>query len=147
PTPQLLERFGDAEQEGFDRTPAWRQTVDLIRDYPVSGSGLGTYESAFLKYKHSAVNHVQDYAHNDYLQFFSELGLVGFILLAIPCLSVCSRLLNSLHSLDPRVRWLSLACTTSLLAISLHSFVDFNLYVPANMLTVAWILGLSKSLG
>ena len=34
----------------------------------------------------------------------------------------------------------------ALVAIGLHSLVDFNLYIPANALAVAWLLsGLSVS--
>ena len=33
----------------------------------------------------------------------------------------------------------------SLLAIGLHSLVDFNLYIPANALTLAWLAGVAVS--
>jgi hypothetical protein len=35
----------------------------------------------------------------------------------------------------------------ALLAIGLHSLVDFNLYIPANALAVAWLAGLAVSPG
>jgi hypothetical protein len=38
-------------------------------------------------------------------------------------------------------RCFGIAATASLAAIALHSFVDFNLYVPAHMMMVAWIAG------
>jgi hypothetical protein len=35
----------------------------------------------------------------------------------------------------------------ALFAIALHSLVDFNLYIPANALTVAWLCGIADSPG
>jgi hypothetical protein len=40
---------------------------------------------------------------------------------------------------------LAIACAGSFTAILLHSFVDFNLYVPANSLLFAWIAGIGSA--
>jgi O-antigen ligase len=59
PTAPLIQRFGEIEKNGEDRSPAWRDTLNLIADYPLFGCGLGAYESAFLKYKRSAPANLQ----------------------------------------------------------------------------------------
>jgi hypothetical protein len=33
----------------------------------------------------------------------------------------------------------------ALLAIAVHSFVDFNLYIPANAMLLAWIAGVTMA--
>jgi hypothetical protein len=38
-----------------------------------------------------------------------------------------------------------MACTGSFAAILLHSFVDFNLYIPANAMLLAWIAGIAAA--
>src|SRR5439155_20596642 len=43
-------------------------------------------------------------------------------------------------------RCLGLAGTSGMLAILVHSVVDFNLYIPANGLVLAWISGISAAL-
>ena len=43
-------------------------------------------------------------------------------------------------------RALGIALTAALAAILLHSFVDFNLYVPANAMLVVWIAGITEGL-
>jgi hypothetical protein len=48
---------------------------------------------------------------------------------------------------DPGNRWLAIACIGSFAAIGLHSFVDFNLYIPANALLLAWISGVALATG
>ena len=46
-----------------------------------------------------------------------------------------------------RHRALAVGLVGALLAIGLHSLVDFNLYIPANALAVAWLAGLAVSPG
>jgi O-antigen ligase len=147
PSARLVTRFGDLEVYGNDRSPVWHDTFQLIRTYPFFGCGLGAYGSAFLEFKHSSPALYQDYAHNDYLQYLAEMGVVGFALLILPLSAVLLRLYAGILDRRPDMHWLSLACAGSALAIGLHSFVDFNFYVPANLFTFAWILGISASLG
>ncbi len=56
-----------------------------------SGTGLGGFESAFLKYKLAEGEFIVDYAHNDYLQGLAELGIVGFTIAALFIGSVAVR--------------------------------------------------------
>lgn len=148
---RLVTRFaGLASADGVQanvRLNVWSETLRLIADYPLFGSGLGTYESAFLKYKATALDAKVDYAHNDYLQLFAETGIFGFVIAAALIVAVLSKVLASL---SPQYRseggYLALACVGSIAAILIHSLVDFNLYIPANAMLFAWILGLSASL-
>ena len=45
---------------------------------------------------------------------------------------------------ENRGRYLAIACVGSLSAILLHSFADFNLYVPANGMLAVWVGGLAR---
>lgn len=144
PSPRLVVRFGEIENTKDARSPV-DETLHLIKAYPIFGCGLGAYESAFLKYKTSNAALNQDYAHNDYLQYLAELGLAGFALVLVPMVVVLAKLIRGRGS-SAEVAWLRLACAGSIFAIAMHSFVDFNLYVPANLLTLAWVLGVSASI-
>src|SRR6185295_7663042 len=73
---QMILRF--SETSGGGRVQVSKDTLHLIEDYPVFGCGLGGYESAFEKFKTSAFDLAQDYAHNDSLQYLAELGAAGF---------------------------------------------------------------------
>jgi Fe2+ transport system protein B len=42
-------------------------------------------------------------------------------------------------------RALAIACIAAIVAILAHSFVDFNLYIPANAMVLAWICGMAVS--
>ncbi|MBN1511037.1 MAG: O-antigen ligase family protein, partial [Phycisphaerae bacterium] len=53
PTDQLIERFATMaatdDITADTRAQIWRDTVELIRDFPVLGCGLGCYESGFYR--------------------------------------------------------------------------------------------------
>jgi O-antigen ligase len=136
---------GQAALEG--RGPIWRETLHLIAAYPVFGCGLGNYETAFLRYQTSVVDRVFTYAHNDYLQVAAELGATGFLIAAALLLPVFARPFRAaLQGPDRTTRYLGLGCAGAIAAICLHSLTDFNMYVPANALTLAWICGIGASL-
>ena len=44
---------------------------------------------------------------------------------------------------DPGARYLAVAGAGALAAILLHSLADFNLYIPANAMLLAWIAGMT----
>lgn len=139
----LVQRL--AEHSSAGRIDIWRNTLDLIRAYPLTGCGLGGYESAMLRFKNTVLLNDLDYAHNDYLQFMAELGVVG--LLAGAAL-FGSLLVRTVKATAPASfnRWIAVGCAGALSAILTHSMLDFNLYVPANALVLAWISGVSAGL-
>jgi O-antigen ligase len=135
-----------AGTDPHERLVVWRDTTRLIAAYPIFGCGLGAYASAFYLYKASNPDMLQDYAHNDYLQYISELGVLGTALAIWPLAILLGRLYRAWKNPSQAASsWLSIACAGSLLAVALHSVVDFNLYIPANMLVFSWILGLAAS--
>lgn len=149
PTDALISRFSDIAKtdaiSADDRAQIWRDSVGLLKMYPVTGCGLGSYESCFYKFKTAAPMFTVNYAHNDYLQVLTELGIVGFLI----GLSLILRVIQSgvkaiLHPGSVEHRYLSIACLASIGGILLHSLVDFNMYVPANGLAFAWVLGLAS---
>ena len=147
--PELILRFSGDFESG--RTPVWRDTLQLIKAYPIVGCGLGGYQSAYLKFKTWGPEFDQDYAHNDYLQFLAELGVVGFGIGVAFGVAVLWRLFKWGIAMPCRTahgaaaQWRAIACAGSLAAILVHSAVDFNLYVPANATLLAWICGLSAA--
>jgi len=39
---------------------------------------------------------------------------------------------------------LAIGCLASMIAMLLHSLVDFNMYVPANGMVFAWVAGIAS---
>jgi O-antigen ligase len=129
------------------RIGLWAETIPLVRAYPFFGCGLGGYVTAFWRFKVSGLLVTDDFAHNDYLQLLAELGVVGFAIGATLAFSVVrTAVRRSVRSADPGARCFAVACAGALAAILLHSLADFNLYIPANAMLLAWIAGMTAGL-
>jgi O-antigen ligase len=144
----VLARFEQMREPSYldieGRIAIWKDALPLVRDYPVVGTGLGTFGTAFRGYQTDLVDKYVDHAHNDYLQFASETGLLGAALLFLPILYLFVKTIISFLD-DPRRyrRAVTLGCIGSTLALLIHSVTDFNLQIPANALIFAVVLGIA----
>ncbi len=126
------------------RTLFWENTMPVIGDYPVFGSGLGTFASVYPAYDPEGGEMRLTHAHNDYLELMIETGILGFLLLAgavIWILVRCFRVWKARHNLE--VKGLAMGGLVSLVVMLVHSFTDFNLHIPSNALLFAVILALT----
>ena len=128
------------------RVSLWSETLDLVRAYPVLGCGFGAYQSAFYQFKRSWPHVTDDYAHNDYLQLLAELGPLGLLSGLWLVGGILAGVIAVRRKLPDQSLPVSLACVGSLVAIGIHSVVDFNLYIPANSMQFAWVLGIASAL-
>jgi O-antigen ligase len=132
----IIERFAQLAgpaAPASGRGGQWTDTVRLIRDFPILGSGLGTYEFLYPMYKTLRVQAAFAHAHNDYLELCAETGLVGLALLGWGLARVFRYGLGVRgrgFGLAPVVVWTLLAGTAGML---LHSLVDFGLHIPGNV--------------
>jgi O-antigen ligase len=136
----------------LENTSAKKETRDEVNQYSIKiieknlyfGTGAGTFYTAFPKVREKDVGFIfYDHAHNDYIQFLSERGLVGFIPLL---LAVIITFLVALKALwkrrNPLMRGCAFGCLMSMLAMAIHATVDFNLQIPANAVTFRVVLAL-----
>jgi O-antigen ligase len=121
---------------------AWGQT----RDFLITGSGAGSFYTVFPYYRERDIRGFYDHAHNDYLEFLSESGVIASSLLAatvVLCLGAA--LLAQRRRHDPLMRGMGFSATMGITAILIHSSVDFNLQIPANaalfmvLLALPWL--------
>jgi len=106
------------------------------------GAGGGSYTSLFPYYRLEALRG-QHYmhAHNDYLQFIGEVGLVGFLLLIFVVVKTWFVALNVMRLRRDVIRLTaSFVSIMGMTTILIHSFVDFNLQIPSNALFFIVIL-------
>lgn len=69
----------------LDLKSSWAVATSSVRDYPLLGSGPGTFLYDFTRYRPSNFNLGDNWnvrfvaAHDDYLQFLSTIGISGFL--------------------------------------------------------------------
>lgn len=140
-----IQRFALDNLLHEDRPLYWSNVVGMIGDFPLFGTGLGTFVSAYPAYEKLAGPDMQlTHAHNDYLEYFSELGIVGtvFLLGVILYLAVQAFLAWRLRR-NAEAKGLALGGIVALAGMGLHTVTDFNLHIPANMLLFTVVLSLT----
>jgi O-antigen ligase/tetratricopeptide (TPR) repeat protein len=133
---------------GAERGMMYRRTIAMIRDFPLFGVGMGSWGELFTRYMSAPWSPYFYYrdAHNDYLQFAAESGLIALLALSWLAWRLLRRIGTSIRSGDPRKWPLLAAVMAAVIATALHETVDFNLHVPANAVLLAVLLGLGLRL-
>lgn len=150
---KVAERLEQTSAMSESRDEVVRDSLVYLDDFILTGSGSGTFQFVFPHYRGADIGLDYDYAHNDYIQFAVETGLIGLFLLAmlvimtmIQSLRLMRKGTYSLH------RGMAFASFMAMLALMIHSSVDFNLQIPANallfmvILSLPWIGETKKSL-
>ena len=71
-------------------------------------------------------------AHNDYLHFISETGLLLIPIIIWLTFALYKRGFEKMKNPSRLVRGTTLGAMTGITAILIHSIADFNLHIPAN---------------
>lgn len=124
------------------RASTWRATWSLIKDRPLAGAGFGGYWIAISKYHTSSGEITPQEAHNDYLELIASGGLIGLGLALWFLVEFIRTVRGNLRSDDRLMHAIRLGGLASILAVSIHSLVDFGLHIPINAFVFAAIISL-----
>ena len=145
----LVERILSFEHAGetgsfVGRAKVWGGVMEMIRDHPVFGVGPGNFANAVAQYLPPAENR-HYYAHNDYLQFVSVVGLP--LVLCVLWMVICTykRGFKKLKNESRLVRGATVGALSGITALLVHSMVDFNLNIPANAILFTVLVALAVS--
>ena len=149
----LKEAGGDVTRD--TRYLIWGDAVKLWHENPWWGIGPAHFDYRFGKYRPELVQKSPDRVHNDYLNTLTDYGIVGIalILLAVGAVLTCAvwtwRYVrgspNTLGEHRSNKLALVLGSSIGLIAILIHSFVDFNMHIPANALLAVTLMALLTS--
>jgi len=138
----------------------------IVADFPLFGTGLGSWLHAFQLYQAPPVEGgIWQHAHNDYLELTAETGVLGvalagwFALLVVAAArgrGEAARPHGAQHQHDrpsgfetadwraafANPTWLRFGVAGGIAAILVHSLVDFSLRLPANLLLLGVLAGM-----
>jgi len=123
-----------------------RSATACIRDYPLGGTGLGTFGLVFPRYQSGRFgDRWADFLHNDALQLVCEMGVIGALILLVGLGVVIGGTVRAIRGRrDPFARWTATGALLGVGAILLHSLFDYNLSkITANGLVCAVLLGVA----
>jgi len=134
--------------EDSGRFLRWPNTMEMVRDFPVLGTGFGTYRYSFYQYDTDVSGNWSTHAHNDYLEILSDGGLIGLVLFmalfAVLGLSVIRMWINRRH---PEMKMMGIGLLSAFTAVAIHSFFDFSLRIPSNLMFFTLLIALAIRIG
>jgi O-antigen ligase len=123
--------FGDRIRVAID-------TLHIVRSHPWMGVGVGCFEDVFPSYLTFPKDMHWSHAHNDLLEAVAETGLPGAVMILA---GIVLFFLIAFRHLEGRLRhgrgWIQMGAAVGAVGLLCHSFVDFNLHIPAN---AAWFV-------
>ncbi|WP_241235083.1 O-antigen ligase family protein [Amphritea opalescens] len=143
---QVVQRLEKTSDSSETRDEVNTYTLGAIEDNLLTGSGAGSYYTLFPAYReYDAGRGFYNHAHNDYFEFASDYGVVvtGCLMLAV-LLVFISAIRAQIKRKNTLMRGLAFSATMAIIALAIHSTVDFNLQIPANAATFVIILALGQ---
>jgi O-antigen ligase len=133
-----------------NRIPMWSRVLPAVADFPLWGSGYGTFDYVEQMHRHTGAEtgYFYQHAHNDYLEALLEGGAVR---LAISLLAIALVYRAGCRAFfrqgDRPVGGHVLGALFGFTTVVIHSFVDFGLHIPAIALLATVVCAQLDALG
>jgi O-antigen ligase len=124
----------NADDPTTGRTHFWSVTLDVIKAYPIVGSGLGSFSVIYTRYDSRNGLYRLEQAHNDYLQTLADGGIVGGILGLAFLIILFGKGFARRETDDKFRRGVATGALAGCFAVLIHSFFDFTLHTTSNAL-------------
>ena len=132
------------EFDGDRRRLLYEATYRMFRDRQWYGWGAGSFRFYFPVYQQDypplwQVDHQRlfwSHAHNDWLQYLAEYGIIGCALMGLMILYIFGNMVIFCNN----VRSLNLIACLGFLLLAVHSMLDFVFQSPLILLTAALVL-------
>lgn len=132
PVGRLTARLAGAPVSATDRVLIWKDTLPMVRDFWLTGTGAGTYETGMLVYQRASPGVRFNQAHNHYLQLAAE----GGVLLCAPLLLALAFYVREawarVAAEHSGMYWIRAGALAGLAGAAAQSFWETGLVTPAN---------------
>ena len=130
------------------RFAQWNSALAQSADYPVLGSGLGTFGQLYPQYRSLDDESTAGFfVHNDYLQLLAEAGPLALLLIAVFIGFLLWQMLTAARQLliRPQAKESDFALQVLLLVVAIgtvlvHALMNFTLYNVLNQLLIGCAL-------
>jgi len=137
---RTVERFSRSSADAQGRIEYTKHAWEMSKKFPVTGSGLGTFEEVFRRYKpKSAGLQAMDHAHNDWVELLTETGwggptiaLLAFIVFIV---IVFKKWMKQVNRYSRWSKWAGFGCIVGIIAPLIHATGDFVFRCPAVAMT------------
>lgn len=140
---EARQTLANGSLDHYIRITLARDALRISHDYPLFGTGPATFVFIHPRYQDANFSHRAVLTHDDYLNCLDDYGAVG---LAIALFFVGAVTVKFFRRPRAASRWqdrvLLASGFTGWCALLLHSFVDFNMHIPANAMMLFSLTGM-----
>ena len=146
----IIERFSVIKNADIfeieDRFIHWKDTENIIKDFPAVGTGFGTFVDIYPAYRSVVRDLVLEHAHNDYMELITEGGFIAAVLFSWFLAALFYKSYKAFTKRRERYSvYLFKGSIAGIISILIFSLTDFNLHIGANGLYFFFLLGLTVS--
>jgi hypothetical protein len=128
----LADRFGTSREAMADRFTIWHDTLPVLADFWLTGTGAGTYLRSMAVYQRSKPGVIFNQAHNHYLQVAAEGGvLVGLPVFFALC-ALARAIVVKVRADRSGIYWIRAGAAAGLFGVAVQSVWETGLTIPAN---------------
>jgi O-antigen ligase len=137
-TSAIAERVGSVFATQLGGRPAvWRETGAIVRDFAWAGVGVGAFDRAMSLYQQSTHLIFFNHAHNQYLQFLVEGGLLLAVPAGVALVAGAVEVWRRMRGDTSPMFWVRAGSASALAAVAAQSIWDTGLRMPANAVLFA----------
>jgi O-antigen ligase len=132
------------DASNFYRMQIWEKSVEIIKDYPLTGVGLGF--NSFRKISAKYITEADPYhAHNTYLELAVEVGVIGLAMVIFLGLKMMG-MVHHILKVDKHNGVLMLGFFAGLISLMVHGMAEHVLYNPKIILLFWFYVGCINSI-
>jgi putative inorganic carbon (HCO3(-)) transporter len=128
----IAQRFGATPVAMANRLAIWQDTLPVLREFWLTGTGAGTYLIAMAVYQRSSPGVIFNQAHNHYLQVAAEGGVLVAVPVALAIAAFIRAASRSLVSDRSGMFWIRAGAAAGLCGVAVQSVWETGLTLPAN---------------
>lgn len=133
-------RLGEVDDfTSASRLALWGTAGAMFLQHPVLGVGYGNYRALYNDYLPGVTANQLD-AHNLYLQFLAETGIIGFVAFFALVILFSRRAVKLARDPDPVYRMVGIAVGGALAATLIHGMVDYLFNVSPQFGALFWLV-------
>jgi putative inorganic carbon (HCO3(-)) transporter len=129
------------------RPQIWRETLPIVRDFPLTGTGAGSFRTAMLVYQQSDRRLFFNQAHNQYLQFAAEGGLILIVPLIWAAVLFGRSAARHVRGDRTPMVWVRTGAAAGIIGVLVQSIWETGLRLPANGLLFAALCAIAVHRG
>jgi O-antigen ligase len=125
-------RFGASGIALADRLAIWHDTLPVVRDFWLTGTGVGTFQTSMAVYQRSKPEVIFNQAHNHYLQVAAEGGLLVGIPVWLALSAFAKTAWTNIQADRSPIHFIRAGAAAGLAGVAVQSLWETGLTIPAN---------------